>query len=252
MENAYYISAFGKKNIESLYQELYYQFLSKHKKALNKFIRRIGSINFSNLGISISIPIVSDVIKLVQKQLGNHNELYIIIDDLERKEEELHIREIFGLVDAIAIHYNVKVVLIASTKHFSDNTKKEFEDYAEKSIDRIYNITQYSRDAPRNILGNDVYESVCNNLLDDALSNLRTVEKASLFIKEVMAEIPSNIYNQYIKKKDIYRIAFSVVLFVVEDKGETKRTPDSSKRSHEIYYKMYEDEESYPDYGIIY
>lgn len=32
IENAYYISAFGKKNIESLYQELYYQFLSKHKK----------------------------------------------------------------------------------------------------------------------------------------------------------------------------------------------------------------------------
>jgi len=123
-ENVYYISLFGKKDINVFYQELYYLLLSKHKVKFKKVKDKIGKINFSQFGFNISIPLISDIFESIQEELENTTNITIIIDDLERKKDEFDIREVFGFVDSITKKEGTKVVLVASSDNFSTETKK--------------------------------------------------------------------------------------------------------------------------------
>lgn len=237
--NAYYISIFGKKDIDSVYQELYYHLISKHKELISKFREKIADIDFSAMGISVSTPIMYDVVDSINKELGKGNEILIVIDDLERKEKDFSLREIFGFVDAITIHTNVKVVLVASSDNFTVETEKVYKDYAEKVIERSYKIIQHSRDAPESILGKDLYSVLYESFWDENMQNLRTLEKTRNFVEEVLNDLPSELFNEKITREDIYKICFAVVLFVVEDQSEMKRLPDSDADGRLDYRDVY-------------
>lgn len=60
----------------------------------------------------------------------------ICIDDLERKGDDLSIREIMGLIDELATDKRCKVVLIFNDQSFSEESDKEqFDEYREKVVD---------------------------------------------------------------------------------------------------------------------
>ena len=119
---------FGKKDINVFYQELYYLLLPKSKVKLKKVLNRIDKINFSQFGFNISIPLISDISESIQEELKGTSNITIIIDDLERMKDELDIREIYGFVDSITKNEGIKVVLVASSDNFSDETKKIYEE----------------------------------------------------------------------------------------------------------------------------
>lgn len=239
---------FGKKDINVFYQELYYLLLSQSKVKLKKTLNKIGKINFSRFGFNISIPLISDMFESIQEELKLTSNITIIIDDLERMRDELDIREVFGFVDSITKNEGIKVVLVASSDNFLVETKKLFEEYTEKSLDRIYKISTYSKDAPHKIMGDDIWSTIKEIYQDNELQNLRTLEKANLFIKEVTNEIPVNVFTNKFNKEDLYKICFSVVLFVVDYKGEMQPLTEDEGENHKYFYEAYNSKEKEPNY----
>ncbi|MCG3420399.1 ATP-binding protein [Oceanobacillus jordanicus] len=248
--NIHYISLFGKRDINALYQELYYLLLSKHEVKFKKILNHMGKINLSKFGFNISIPLISDIFKDIHKRLKTKSNITIIIDDLERKSNDFDLKEIFGFIDSITKpNKEIKIVLVASSDNFSDTTKKTFKEYAEKSIDRIYKITTYSGDAPQKIMGDTIWPKISEIYLDNEFRNLRTLEKTDLFIKEVIYEIDHfDVFTDRFNKEDIYKICFSVVLFVVEHKSEMKLLPKNDEGNLDTFYEAYNSEDNIPNY----
>lgn len=239
-ENYYYVSLFGKRNIDAFYQELHYLLLSNHKVKFKKLLNYMENIHLSLFGVDISVPLISDIFIDIQKQLESKSNITIIIDDLERTNDDFDIKEIFGFIDSITKNKGIKIILVASSDNFSNQEKITFEGCAEKSIDRIYKITTYSKDAPEKIMGNQIWPIVKEIYQDNEFKNLRTLEKADLFINEVIHEIPNNEFTDKFNKEDIYKICFSVVLFVVDHKckmnhpGEEEEENNDANNSKEL------------------
>lgn len=246
--NIYYISLFGKKDIDSFYQELYYLLASKHKSKIRKVLNNIGKINFSRFGFNLTIPLISDVFESVQKEVVGKANITLIIDDLERRNDTFDLKEVFGFVDSIAQNEDVKIILVTSSENFSNDSKATFEEYTEKAIDRLYKISTYSNDAPQRILGEEVWSTIEEDFENFKLKNLRTLEKTSLFINEVINETADEKFNNKFNKEDIYKICFAVVLFVVEHNCEMKLLPKRDKGELDTYFKKYVSRKNYPNY----
>lgn len=249
-KDIYYISLFGKNNINTFYEELYYLLLSNNKVRIKKVLKHMNRINFSRFGLSISIPLMSDIMTNIQKELKGKSDITIIIDDLERKSDDLEIKEIFGFIDSITKNNGIKIILVASFKNFSSIEKEVFEDYAEKSIDRIYKITDYSKVAPQKIMGEDIWASIKNLYIENKSKNLRTLEKTNFFIEEVIKEISVDFFNEKFNKEDVYKICAAVVIFVVDHNKETMLlpVPEKSDDISSVYYNIYKSKENYPNY----
>ena len=153
------VSLFGKKDIDSIIQEIYFQTLENTPEDKLKGFFRIAGEKLKNITVgvkgfaTVSIPLIRDLQKTLFKELGQKDTYIIIFDDLERKHDSLSIKEIFGLLNSLSNIKNIKTVLIAATNQLEDGNKKTFENYLEKAIDRIYTIDAFADEAPINILG---------------------------------------------------------------------------------------------------
>jgi Cdc6-like AAA superfamily ATPase len=75
----------------------------------------------------------SSIIDLAEYQLISN--YLICLDDIERKEESLKIRQIMGFVDELSKRKQCKVILILNEKTLSEQDLSEFNKYREKVID---------------------------------------------------------------------------------------------------------------------
>ncbi|EKU96249.1 hypothetical protein Lepto7375DRAFT_0234 [Leptolyngbya sp. PCC 7375] len=75
----------------------------------------------------------SPIIDLVEYSLINN--YLICLDDIERKEDDLTIRQIMGFVDEISKRKKCKVILILNDKTLSQQDLEEFNKYREKVVD---------------------------------------------------------------------------------------------------------------------
>lgn len=230
-ENIYYISLFGKNSINVFYEDLHYELVSTAKIIWRKTLKYLKEINFSHSGFNISLPYINDVLKIIQNELKGKSEITIIIDDLERKSDSLEIKEILGFIDSITRNSGIKVILVASMDNLSSKEREAFNNYTEKSIDRIYEITTYSSEAPQNIMGENMWNSIRTLYLNHKITNLRTLEKTQYFIKEVIDEIPPKNFSEKIDKEDIYKICAAVIIFVVDHNKRRESLPGSEESS---------------------
>lgn len=226
-----YISLFGKKDIDSIIQELYFSIIEgtpggKFKKYLNSAREKMGNLDVSYAGLSLSLPLMANIEKALTKELGEKETYIIIFDDLERKHNDLGIEELFGLIDSLSKISNVKTVLVAATEKLNEQNEELFNEYKEKAIGRIYTIDHYSEDAPENILGDQVWK-VLRKLVDTLeFKNLRTFEKTKTFITEVMNVLGKDIFTDKFTKDDLYRMCFATVFYNVEHKSEMRLLPN--------------------------
>ena len=214
--NTYYISLFGKKDIDSIFQEIYFRIVEKApnrktKKMIGKVLEKFNHIDVSFYGVSLSIPLIENIYKKVSKELDNKNSCIIIFDDLERKHIDLDIREILGLVDTFSKIEKVKIILIASLENLEENDSIIFKAYKEKSIDRVYTIKEYAKEAPKEIMGNYSWNVLKTIVQEYSFTNLRTFEKTKLFIEEVCKSIGEDIYTDKFTKSDLIKICFAIV-----------------------------------------
>lgn len=223
--NACYVSLFGKREIDSLIQEIYFHIIENTpqgslKKASSVLRDKLNSVNIRFAGVSLSIPVIEDLHNTLNKELEKKETFIIIFDDLERKHDKLSIKEILGLIDSLSKIENIKTVLIAAKEQMEEQDKKVFKRYQEKAIDRNYTVEEYADDAPVNILGEQVWRVLCVVAENFKFNNLRTFEKTSLFIKEVVGILGEEIFTDKFTKDDLYRMCYAAVFFNVEHKSE--------------------------------
>lgn len=216
-----YISLFGKKDIESVNEEIYLKLMDGSlkggfKKQLNKVTGKLKNINFSFNGFTLSIPLLRNICEQLFGELKRKNSFLIVFDDLERKHDNLEIKEILGLVDSLSSIEGIKIVLVANTNNFDDESKGIFFEYNEKSIDRTYRIKMYSDNAPVDILGTEKWFAIKNIAFFFDFKNLRTFQKTEQFIEEVMKELDDAKFTDKFTKDDIYRMCFATIIYNVE------------------------------------
>lgn len=162
--DACYVSLFGKKDIESIIQEIYFQIVEsvpngKFKKYSRKLREVFNNVNIEFHGFTISVPLIEKLHSTLYKELGKKGTYIIIFDDLERKHHDLDIKEILGLIDSLAKIENIKTVLIAATDQL-EKDEETFKNYKEKAIDRTYTIEEYAEEAPVEILGEEIWKVI--------------------------------------------------------------------------------------------
>jgi KAP family P-loop domain len=238
-----YVSLFGKKDVDSIIQEIYFQIIEKAPLGIFKKVYRVLREKFKNItfrykGFTISVPLIEDLHKSLNKELGSKGTYIIIFDDLERKHHSLKINEVLGLLDSLSKIENIKTVLIADTDQLKGKDKTTFIDYKEKSIDRTYKIEDYAANAPVEILGEEIWNVLGKIIKDLKFKNLRTFEKTYMFIKEVIQILGKDIFTDKFTKDDLYRMCFSSVFFIIEHKGEMKLLDNKNSGSEmiNIYY----------------
>lgn len=248
--DACYVSLFGKKDIESIIQEIYFQIVEsvpngKIKKYSRKLREVFNNVNIEFHGFTISVPFIEKLHSTLYKELGKKGTYIIIFDDLERKHHDLDIKEILGLIDSLAKIENIKTVLIAATDQL-EKDKETFKNYKEKAIDRTYTIEEYADEAPGEILGEEIWKVIGIIAEEFEFKNLRTFEKTSLFIKEVI-EIPGEEnFTDKFTRDDVYRMCFATVFFNIEHKGEMKLL-DTEKPNSDLRNAFYLNDDS----GVI-
>ncbi|MCJ0941388.1 P-loop NTPase fold protein [Mammaliicoccus sciuri] len=219
--NSCYISLFGKRKIESVTQEIYFNIIDQYPNGLLKkyyrlFTEKTKALNVSYLGMNMSLPLVANIFKSLKKELKSKEKYIIVLDDFERIHDELDIKEVFGLIDSLSKVTGVKIIVIASTHKFSTNHKKMFDEYKEKSIDRTYTIKDYSDDAPSKILGNEIWQVIEPLVLSQNYKNLRTFQKLKLYINEVIELLNKKMFTEKFSKNDVYKMCFATVFFNIE------------------------------------
>lgn len=241
------ISLFGKKDIESIIQEIYFQIVDsvtngKIKKYSRKIREIFNNVNIEFHGMTISVPLIEKLHSTLYKELGKKGTYIIIFDDLERKHHDLDIKEILGLIDSLAKIENIKTVLIAASDQLEED-KETFKNYMEKAIDRTYTIEEYADEAPINILGQEVWKVIGKLAENFDFSNLRTFEKTNLFIQEVIKVLGEDIFTDKFTKDDVYRMCFATVFFIMEHKGEKELLKNKDDKS-KIITAVYEESET--------
>lgn len=222
--DACYVSLFGKKDTESIIQEIYFQIIDsvpngKFKKYSRKVREIFNNINIEFHGLTISVPLIEKLHSTLYKELDKKGTYIIIFDDLERKHHDLDIKEILGLIDSLAKIENIKTVLIAATDQLGE-AEETFNNYKEKAIDRTYTIEEYADEAPLKILGEEIWKVIGIIAEEFEFNNLRTFEKTSLFIKEVIDILGEEIFTKKFTRDDVYRMCFATVFFKIEHKDE--------------------------------
>lgn len=241
--DACYVSLFGKKDIESIIQEIYFQIIeSAPKGKLKKYSRKLreifNNVNIEFHGVSISVPLIEKLHSTLYKELDKKGTYIIIFDDLERKHQDFDIKEILGLIDSLAKIENIKTVLIAATDQLDEDDEKTFIDYKEKAIDRTFIIDEYAEDAPVEILGEQIWNVIGKLTENFSFNNLRTFEKTDLFIKEVIEILGEDIFTVKFTKDDVYRMCFATVFFNIEHKGKMELLDNNNDKSKimNVYY----------------
>lgn len=245
--NSCYISLFGRKDINSVLQDLYYYIIEdvprgKLKKYYRYLSEKLNNLRLSYQGLSISIPLLADLHRSINKELEKKGDYIVILDDLERKHENLGMEEILGLIDSLSKIKGIKTVIIAAKDQFNSEDTKKFINYKEKAIDRIYTVTDYALEAPREILGSEVWEVIKKNVeyFKEDFKNLRTFEKINAFIKEVVDVIGEEIFTEEFTKADLYRMCFAIAFFNIEHKNKMVLLNDSDERAkhrNDVYRK---------------
>ncbi len=248
-ENICYISLFGKRNIESILEEIYVYITEKKelRKKTRNVVKKFNDMNIRYRGIPISLPFIKDLQTVIQKDLGK-NKTIIIFDDLERKHDDLDIKELFGLIDSIS-KIDVKIVVVAAKDKIEQN--EIFFQYQEKAIDRSYKIEKYADEAPINIFGAEKWDVISKVANKFNFENLRTFEKMNLFIEEVNQILGESVFSEKFTKRDLYRMCFAIVIFNIEHKSEL-RFLNNEKDNFDFKKSFYKEEKNRTEYLSYY
>lgn len=234
-----YVTLFGKRDIESIIEEVYSYILrnASIKRGMKKIQKTLNELTVGISGVSISIPLIGDLNSNLNKELKKTGNLIIIFDDLERKHPDLNIKEIFGLIDGLSNLENIKTVLVAAGDKIQED-KDVFLDYQEKAVDRTYIITTFADNAPLKIFGEDIWRVLEEDVKNFEFKNLRTFEKIFSFIQEIMDGLEEGFFTERFSKADVYRICFATIVFIVEHKSnmELLKTDDPKAEYRNVYY----------------
>ena len=132
-ENFIYITLFGKTSFDSIEnsvaRELFKKLSSLNKKKiiLHKFVKNVKA-SFSICGFTMNSPELSRKSLISEySTLLESKSLIIVIDDLERKSNNILIEDIMGMIEEFSQFNKVKIVIIGDENNMIDSDRKKME-----------------------------------------------------------------------------------------------------------------------------
>lgn len=241
-----YISLFGIDKLEGIKYAIYYE-LNKIGASINKFINNNSNRDVGISFLTLPIPnISSDIQKKIAKKLKKES-LILVIDDLERKSDNINTKELLGFIESLSEIENIKIIVVANEEYIED--KDIYDIFKEKVINKTYNITQYSNEAINEICkqyidnnsiaqiisNSNFFDTVIGILTEHKIKNLRTLKKAILFSKIFLTKFDNNIIKEH-DKLDLIKICFAVV---IEDCDNLYLKIEKDKSLEECILKYY-------------
>ena len=197
------VTLFGCEKIDSLIWDILVglggsNIIKNCMGVVNIAIGKLFGINIPPETIIKSISTISKKTKTKEKIL--------IVDDIERKNDDIKLKEILDLIESIKKNFK-KIILIMDRTKLNDEDNKYFNDYFEKIIDRHYDIKEPSEEAKNSIL-TVIDDKYYDDLEISDVKNLRTLQKLNSFAFE--------LNNSSIKDKseDIKMLYCKIYLFV--------------------------------------
>lgn len=188
------VSVYGLHSPSELYREILYNatgFNSEYVEILFSGLKWLGKqikellflVNIGNMSINHKFVLDRYINRLTK-------DYYIIIDDLERINDNVELKEILGIINYLKNKSHIKIVLIANLKElFQDSNKKEiYISYSEKIIDNTYNLNEISKHINwKNINVDEAF--IKTFLKKHEVRNLRTIEKAQNLYDDIFLAI---------------------------------------------------------------
>jgi hypothetical protein len=208
LPKAKYISLFGINSLEEMKQALIFE-----KKG-----------NVHEIAKDVSIKTMSKYTGLSDNtlqhlMLNGVRNLLVCIDDIERKGDELSIKDIMGFVDMLKEQHQCHIVLILNDGELDPDDEKEFNSYYEKVIDIAPQLSPSTREAAEKILGNiENKDYIINRCEQLNIANLRIIKK----IKGHIEKISESIKNCNIEAKQSLIASLIFLTWVHEMKGKGK------------------------------
>ena len=120
-----YVSLFGKETIKDIQADIILQ-ISKFGKLYEKLNSFVGSSKYAGIDISSVLSITTKT---------DFKDIIICFDDFERKSDNLHSKDILGLISQFKEQKNCKIVMIYNQNEVHSDDKKVVSDYKDKVID---------------------------------------------------------------------------------------------------------------------
>ena len=242
------VTLFGCENIDSLIWDILVgiggtNIIKNCIGLINIVIGKLFSVNIPPETIIKSFSIISEKTK--------SSENVLIIDDIERKSDDIKLKEILNLVESTKKNFK-KIILIMDQTKLNDEDNEYLNDYFEKIIDRHYDIKEPSEEAKHSIL-TEIDDKYFNDLEISGVKNLRTLQKLNSFAYELknssIKDKPEEIKILYYK---LYLFAYRMVKnneFNAQDCAEQERPfvsglllSDSKKSEYE---KLQDEQENF-------
>lgn len=221
-----YVSVFGKESLREIEKDIVTQMLPmtnvKKKLENNNSLKIFGSVVGDILKQYSGID--GDFTRSISiENISSDDKVIICIDDLERKSENIKLKDILGLVERATSNFNI--ILIGSLNNLNEEEMKEFNSFKEKIIDHELIVNELSdtilkdiakgklKDIDNNIL-NEIVGAFKGSELDEKnkLNNLRIYKKYINLLYKIDCEIRKvfGINDNKIDEK-IISISMSVI-----------------------------------------
>lgn len=224
------VSLFGLNNIEEVKSEIYAQLNKVLNFIKNGVINRFSGNDINLFGgiASISIPYFENDIQSSIEKKCKKSGLIIIFDDLERKNRNINMEDILGIIESISTIKNLNIIIVTNEEKIPPEDKEIYDNFKEKVIQKTYNVDKYSNSAPIEVIKKNLNNlNLCNEkskLIQNTIlkaftehqtNNLRTLEKSCNFLKLVIKHINLKQLNE-IEIKEIVIASLAVVIENVE------------------------------------
>ena len=209
-----YASIFGVNSISEINLYMYNELHKVRGWAKKGYDYLLGGKELGVLSISIPFPEIKNTSNFIKKE---NNNILIIIDDIERKSDNVDINELVGMFESLSNIENVEVILIANTLKMLPDDKSKFDNFKEKVIEKIYNIDEYSEKAESSIIKkylsdkNGLFDVVEQYFKKSNVKNLRILKKCIDFINQNLQYINFDKLDKSQKEELVQMEIYTVI-----------------------------------------
>lgn len=170
-------------------------------------VKRLGRKSLSFLR---GAPIVGDYASALQSlSFLSVRETIVCIDDLERKSDELAMKDVLGLVAHLRDQKRCKVVLILNDDSLDGDDRKNFDKFNEKVIDRSLEYAPNATDCARIALSGEgpVQEHLRKATVSLAISNIRIVKKIERYatdVAQLVSKFDASVLRQALQSTVVF------------------------------------------------